>query len=114
MTKQNNHKNKNPKTVVGTRTCFVCKTVAPRAQMLRFVGQPGQIVQFDAREVFPGRGMWLHANCECLQKAIEKHLFFKAAKGTVKIPENLMDDVVNQLTRYPEKLSLFNQGGIHE
>ena len=112
--KRHNHKNKNPKTVVGTRTCFVCKTIAKRAQMLRFVGRPGQAVRFDAKETFPGRGMWLHANRDCLKKAIEKRLFFKAAKGTVEIPENLMDDVVQQLARYPEKLSLFNQGGIHE
>jgi len=82
--------------------------------MLRFVGRPGQVVRFDAREILPGRGMWLHANHDCLKKAIEKRIFFKAAKGTVQIPENLMDDVIAQLTRYPEKLSLFNQGGIHE
>ena len=114
MTKRYNHKNIIDKTAVGTRTCFVCKTIAPRAQMLRFVGRPGQTIRFDAQEVLPGRGMWLHANCDCLQKAIEKRIFFKAAKGTVQIPENLMDDVIAQLARYPEKLSLFNQGGIHE
>ena len=114
MTKRYNHRNKNPKTVVGTRTCFVCKTIAPRAQMLRFVGRPGQTVRFDAKENLPGRGMWLHANCDCLKKAIEKRIFFKAAKGTVKIPENLVDDVMQQLLHCPEKLSLFNQGGIHE
>ena len=64
--KKHNHKNKNPKTVVVMRTCFVCKTIAPRKEMLRFVGQPGQVVQFDAKEVLPGRGMWLHANKVCL------------------------------------------------
>ena len=112
--KRHNHKNKNPKTVVGTRTCFVCKTIAPREQMLRFVGRPGQVVRFDDREILPGRGMWLHANCDCLTKAIEKRIFFKAAKGTVKIPENLIDDVREKLVHHPEKQILFNQGGIHE
>ena len=112
--KTHNHKNKNPKTVVGTRTCFVCRTIAPRKEMLRFVGQPGHIVQFDAREILPGRGMWLHANKECLQKAIDKRIFYKAAKGTVKIPEDFMQVVENSLQNYPEKQKLFLKGAIHE
>ena len=96
------------------KTCFVCKTIAPRAQMLRFVGGVGQIVQFDAQERLPGRGMWLHADKECLQKAIEKRLFYKAAKGTVTIPEDLMQVVEQKLQNYPQKQKLFLKGAIHE
>lgn len=112
--KRHNHKNNHPKTVVGTRTCFVCKTIAPRQEMLRFVGRVGQIVQFDAKEVLPGRGMWLHANKNCLQKAITKKIFYKAAKGTVKIPDDLMEKVKQDLARFPNKLNLFHQGEAHE
>ena len=112
--KRHNHKNKNPKTVVGTRTCFVCKTIAHREQMIRFVGRPGQVVQFDPKEILPGRGMWLHADKGCLEKAIEKRIFYKAAKGTVKIPEDLMDVVEQQLQNYPVKQQLFLKGAIHE
>ena len=96
------------------KTCFVCKTIAPRAQMLRFVGCVGQVVQFDAQERLPGRGMWLHANKECLQKAIDKRLFYKAAKGTVTIPEDLMQVVEQKLQNYPQKQKLFLKGAIHE
>lgn len=112
--KKHNHKNKSPKTVVGTRTCFVCKTTAPREEMLRFVGQPGQSIQFDAREVLPGRGMWLHANKKCLKEAIDKRIFYKAAKGTVIIPEDLMDVVERNLEQYPKKQKLFFKGAIHD
>ena len=105
--KRHNHKNKNPKTIVGTRTCFVCKTVAPHEEMLRFVGRPGQVVQFDDQERLPGRGMWLHADKACLEKAIEKRFFYKAAKGTVKIPEDLMQVVEQKIQNYPEKQKLF-------
>lgn len=112
--KRHNHKNKNPKTVVGTRTCFVCKTIAPREEMLRFVGRPGQLLRFDAQERLPGRGMWLHADQKCLQKAIEKRIFYKAAKGTVKIPDDLMQQVENNLQNYPKKQELFLKGAIHE
>ena len=96
------------------KTCFVCKTIASRAQMLRFVGCVGQVVQFDAQERLPGRGMWLHANKECLQKAIDKRLFYKAAKGTVTIPEDLMQVVEQKLQNYPQKQKLFLKGAIHE
>ncbi len=96
------------------KTCFVCKTIAPRAQMLRFVGGVGQVVQFDAQERLPGRGMWLHADKECLQKAIDKRLFYKAAKGTVTIPEDLMQVVEQKLQNYPQKQKLFLKGAIHE
>ena len=105
--KRYNHRNKNPKTVVGTKTCFVCKTIAPRTEMLRFVGRRGQTIQFDSKEVLPGRGMWLHADKSCLEKAIEKRIFYKAAKGTVKIPEDLTQVVEQELRNYPEKQKLF-------
>ncbi len=82
--------------------------------MLRFVGCSGQAVQFDAKEVLPGRGMWLHANKKCLQQAIEKRIFYKAAKGTVQIPEDLMQVVENELKIYPTKQKLFLKGAIHE
>ena len=112
--KKINHKNKNPQTGIGTKTCFVCKTGAPREEMIRFVGRPGQIVQFDAQEKLPGRGMWLHANKQCLKTAIEKHLFSKAAKGTVQIPEDLMVVVEKQIQNYPNKQKLFSKGAMHD
>ena len=96
------------------KTCFVCKTIAPRTEMLRFVGRLGDVIQFDAREVMPGRGMWLHADKKCLQTAIEKRLFFKAAKGQVKIPTDLMNVVELKLKDYPTKRQLFLKGEIHE
>ena len=92
----------------------MCKEIAPREQMLRFVGRPGQVVQFDAQEVLPGRGMWLHADRSCLEKAINKRIFYKAAKGTVTIPEDLMQLVEQKIQNYPEKQKLFLKGAIHE
>ena len=112
--KRNNRKSESAKTVAGTKTCFVCKTIAPREEMLRFVRRQGQVVQFDVQERLPGRGMWLHANRECLKKAIEKHLFSKAAKGTVQIPEDLMVVVEKQIQNYPNKQKLFLKGAMHD
>jgi len=83
----------------GLRTCFVCKTTTDKNDLLRFVGRPGQTLTFDAKRVLPGRGMWVHAHGRCLQDAIEKHLFCKAAKGTIKIPDNFLLSVQNQLSK---------------
>ena len=108
------HKNNSSKTVAGTKTCFVCRTTAPREEMLRFVGHSGDVIRFDFHEKLPGRGMWLHANRDCLKKAIDQKLFYKAAKGTVIIPKDFIDAVEKELQYNPIKHKLFLKGAIHE
>ena len=81
------------------RTCFVCKQAANKADLLRLVGQPGQVLMFDQKHSLPGRGMWVHTTGNCLQQAIEKHLVYKAAKGTVKIPDNFLAYIQAQLSK---------------
>ena len=81
------------------RTCFVCKTATERKNLLRFVGRPGQVLTFDIKGNLPGRGMWVHADGNCLQQAIDKHLFYKAAKGTVKIPNDFLATVQTQISQ---------------
>lgn len=81
------------------RTCFVCKTAADKHDLLRLVGRPGQVLAFDAKHILPGRGMWVHAEGDCLQQAIEKRLVYKAAKGTVKIPDNFLSHIKSQLDK---------------
>ena len=83
----------------GLRTCFVCKKATDKKDLLRFVGRPGQVLTFDAKRVLPGRGMWVHADGNCLQQAIEKRLFYKAAKGTVKIPDNFFAYIQSQCSK---------------
>lgn len=61
--------------------------------MLRFVLSPDKVVFFDASEKLPGRGMWLKSDYATVQTAVQKKVFYKAAGGTVKIPEDLIDQV---------------------
>ena len=65
--------------------------------MLRFVSAPGRIITFDVAEKLPGHGFWLKADKEILNQAITKRIFYKAAKGTVKIPDDLALQVQNAL-----------------
>ncbi|MGI9434578.1 MAG: DUF448 domain-containing protein, partial [Geminicoccaceae bacterium] len=50
-------------------------------------------------ERLPGRGMWLSADRDVLNKAVEKRLFGKAAKQSVKVPDHLADQIERLLTR---------------
>ena len=75
----------------GIRTCFVCKTQDRRENLLRFTGRPGQSLCYDARAINPGRGMWIHQ--DCLTQAFQKRLFYKAAKGTVRILPELAEQM---------------------
>lgn len=56
--------------------------------MIRFVISPSKEVVFDANEKLPGSGIWLYPLKENFELAVQKKIFYKAAKGTVKIPEN--------------------------
>ena len=72
----------------GIRTCLVCKIQDRRENLLRFTGKPGKQLCYDIKEINPGRGMWVHQ--DCLDTAFQKHLFYKAAKGTVHISDELV------------------------
>ena len=75
----------------GIRTCFVCKKQDRRENLLRFTGRPGQELLYDATETNVGRGMWVHQ--DCLKLAFQKRLFYKAAKGTVRILSGLVEQM---------------------
>ena len=97
MKKENfkhNHKNRRRAGEIGTKTCFVTKQTFPRTEMLRFVSAPGRQIVFDVAEKLPGHGFWLRADKELLHQAVTKRIFYKAAKGTVLIPDDLEDKVV--------------------
>ena len=116
MKKENfkhNHKNRRHAADVGTKTCFVTKETLPRTEMLRFVSAPGRIITFDGTEKLPGHGFWLKADKDILNQAISKRIFYKAAKGTVKIPDDLADQVRHALkNRCLNLLGLCRKAGL--
>ncbi len=96
MNKINRHQHKRAADN-GLKSCFVTKKFFPREEMIRFVISPDREVVFDVNEKLPGAGIWLYPTKDSLDAAIEKKIFYKAAKGTVKIPENLREMVINSL-----------------
>ncbi len=110
---KHNHKNRRGPADTGEKTCFVTKETHPRSQMLRFVISPDRTVVFDVSEKLPGRGLWLTADPGLLDQAISKRIFYKAAKGTVKIPDDLRTQVQMALSeRCHHLLSLCRKAGL--
>lgn len=72
--------------------------------MLRFVLAPGEpgtarevIADLDAR--LPGRGMWLSARGDVLERAASRGAFARAARGPVVIPGDLRASIEQGLRR---------------
>lgn len=71
------------------RKCLVTGEVKPKSQLLRFVLDPEKRVVPDVAGRLPGRGLWVCADRQVLQTAIDKKLFARAAKGPVKAEADL-------------------------
>ena len=75
------------------RRCIATGIVRPKAELIRFVvGPDGEVVP-DLAERLPGRGLWVSAEREALLRAHAKGLFAKAARRTVRAPDDLVDRV---------------------
>ena len=65
------------------RRDIVSGEIMPDNRLLRFVADPdGQIVP-DVAAKLPGRGLWVEASRDAINKAVEKKLFARAAKAQV-------------------------------
>lgn len=81
------------------RRCIVSGKLLGKEEMVRFVVDPGNEVIPDIQARLPGRGMWLSAKREMVDTACKKNLFTKAARKSVKLPENLADQVDRLMTK---------------
>lgn len=81
------------------RRCIVTGASQPKAGLIRFVVSPdGEIVP-DLSERLPGRGIWVSAEREDLQTAIDKNLFTRAAKAKVQVPDDLVSRIGQLLVK---------------
>ncbi|MDO9710597.1 RNA-binding protein [Paracraurococcus lichenis] len=71
------------------RRCIVTRESRPKEAMLRFVLGPDRTLVADLAGRLPGRGMWLSARADVLERAIKRGAFAKAARGTVHLPPDL-------------------------
>lgn len=81
------------------RRCIVTGAVRTKDELLRFVIGPDGEVVADIEGRLPGRGFWLSADRDVLQKACVRNLFAKAARREVRIADDLAARVERLLVR---------------
>ncbi len=94
------------------RKCLATGEVQPKGGLVRFVlGPDGQVVP-DVLGKLPGRGVWVSANRDAMQTAVKKKLFARGFKAQVTVPDDLVDQVEQQLSRrLIELISLARKSG---
>ena len=94
------------------RRCLVTREVKDRDRMIRFVLDPaGQVVP-DVDGRLPGRGMWLSADRNVLNRAIAANLFARAARMRVQVRADLAEQVERLLvSRALDCLGLARRAG---
>lgn len=81
------------------RRCVVTRAVRPKGELLRFVvGPEGEVVP-DLAATLPGRGIWVSARREALDKACKANMFARSAKRAARVPEDLSERVHAMLAR---------------
>lgn len=81
------------------RKCIVTGESQPKAGLIRFCLSPEGMMVPDVLSRLPGRGIYVTASREVLDKAVTKGLFARAAKQPVTLPEGLLPLIEAQLAR---------------
>ncbi|HEY3638632.1 MAG TPA: RNA-binding protein [Rhizomicrobium sp.] len=97
---------------VRERRCIVTRAALPDSRLVRFVIDPhGQLVP-DIAAILPGRGMWVAAEREILERAVAKGHFSRAAGSSVTIANDLASHVEGLLVaRMSGDLGLARRAG---
>lgn len=93
------------------RRCIVTRESLPKTAMLRFVLGPDRVLVPDLEGRLPGRGMWLSARADVLERAVNRGAFAKAVRGAVLLPPDLRVSIVNGLRRRVRDLVGFARRG---
>jgi predicted RNA-binding protein YlxR (DUF448 family) len=94
------------------RRCIVTGEVRPKGELLRFAIGPDGTVVPDMAGTLPGRGLWIAARRELVERASRRNAFAKAARAPVRVPTDLPDRVEQALRRRClDLLGLANRAG---
>ncbi len=81
------------------RRCIASGEMRPKEELIRFVAAPDGTVVPDLAGRLPGRGLWLSPRRDVMARACARNLFARAAKASLRVPEDLADSVERMLTR---------------
>ncbi len=95
------------------RLCAVSRVQKSPDELIRFVADPEQSIVPDLARRLPGRGVWIDATRQALDKAIQRGIFAKSLKHKVSVAPDLADRVERLLLRrLADALSLANKAGL--
>lgn len=96
----------------GTRRCIATGKPVDPAGMIRFVVSPEDEIVPDILGKLPGRGIWVSAQAEALERAERRNLFPKAAGRKVRVAPGFRGRVESSLVkRIVELISLARKSG---
>jgi predicted RNA-binding protein YlxR (DUF448 family) len=75
------------------RRCIVTGEVLPQTRLIRFVAGPAGEIVPDVAGNLPGRGLWLTARHDIIEKAVAKRLFARAARAAATVDAGLADRI---------------------
>jgi hypothetical protein len=81
------------------RRCLVTRASGDRDHLVRFVLGPDNRVLPDLEERLPGRGMWLSADRDVVNRAVAGNLFARAARAPAAAEADLAEKVEQLLAR---------------
>ena len=84
---------------VPIRTCVVCRQTSEKKALLRVVRAPekdGGVVTVDATGKANGRGAYVCASAECIEKAVKQKRFERSlAASAASLPPTLAEELKN-------------------
>jgi predicted RNA-binding protein YlxR (DUF448 family) len=90
----------------------VTRQQQPKERMIRFVLGPGRELVPDLAGRLPGRGMWLSAEADVLERALSRGAFAKASRGPVHSPPELPQRIEDGLrSRVRDLVGFARRGG---
>lgn len=95
------------------RTCAVTHAVREPEDLIRFVLAPDNTVVPDLERRLPGRGVWVTANREVVEKAIKTRAYSRGLKAEAKADSELAARIETMLVRrVSDTLALANKAGL--
>ena len=81
------------------RRCVATRASLPKSELIRLVVSPEGVLVPDVEGRLPGRGLWITAARDIVERAVAKRLFSRAAGAEVAVPPDLADRIATLLRR---------------
>lgn len=79
------------------RMCHVCRTMRPKAELIRIVRSPEGVIMVDEGGKMPGRGCYVCRKEECIRRGVRTRFINRAFKCAA--PEEVYQQVMDYVTR---------------